>query len=350
MRNVSRRRPAAFTLIELLVVIAIIAVLIGLLLPAVQKVRESASRAKCANNLKQLGIALHQYHNSREHFPASMKSTAFFDQWSALAELNPFLEQTAVFDLVDTRVTLYQPDGSSPDGYSVPPGMAPANNRFAVGTTVKLFLCPSDKQTPVSLNHYLIPSWGPTNYSVCLGTGVSGAGSSKDTDGMFYAGSAIRFADVTDGVSNTVMSSESILGDARDGPPGYATPRPATLDPQVTYVAIPFPTLGPLTDSGCQNAPNINYTDLRGFSWAAGEIRCAAYNHYYAPNSATPDCVGVDFDFSDLGWRAARSRHPNGVNAGLGDGSVRFVANSVSLTVWRGLATRSGGEPIPNDY
>jgi prepilin-type N-terminal cleavage/methylation domain-containing protein/prepilin-type processing-associated H-X9-DG protein len=342
------RRRGAFTLVELLVVIAIIGILIALLLPAVQKVRESANRTQCLNNMKQIGIALHHYHDGQGSFPPSMRSAKFFDQWSALAFLNPYLEQTNIFSAMDLTTPMFQQDMTSTDGFSVPQGNVPPplGNPFAVQQVVKLFLCPSDRAEPVAFNRYKIPSWGPTNYCVCTGTGLKGGGSSNNTDGIFFAGSTTRFSDIVDGTSNTIALSESVLG---RGQAGFAVPKPPKVDVFTTYVSVPFPTLGPLMDSNCQNAPNINYVDLRGFQWASGEVRCASYNHYYTPNSTTPDCTGIDFDFSDLGWKAARSRHPSGVNVLLADGSGRFVENSISLTTWRSLATRNGGEVV-GDY
>jgi hypothetical protein len=236
-------------------------------------------------------------------------------------------------------------DSTSPDGFSVPQGKnpPPEGNPFAVQQVIKLFLCPSDKSAPVSFNRYKEPVWGPTNYAVCTGTGIAGGGSTKNTDGMFYAGSAVTLHDVKDGTSTTAMLSESILG---AGPFGDSVPRPDIVDPTDTYVALPFPQLGPLTTAGCATAPNINYTDLRGFQWASGEIRCASYNHFYGPNSPTPDCMGIDLDFSDLGWRTARSRHQGGVNLAMGDASIRFVGNGIDLGIWQALATRNGGEVV----
>jgi prepilin-type N-terminal cleavage/methylation domain-containing protein/prepilin-type processing-associated H-X9-DG protein len=335
----------AFTMIELLVVIAIMGVLLALLMPAVQKARAAANRTQCSNNIKQLALALHNYHDTEGSFPPSMKSDAQFDYWSALAFLNPYLEQTAIHNQLDLTVPLYEYTGNPPDFYDVPQGKnpPPGGNPTAVGTTIPLFLCPSDIYRPVSFNKYSIPSFGPTNYAFCLGTGVKGGGSCKDTDGCFFIGSNIKFKDIVDGQSNTVVISESTLG---QGPSGDDVPRPDVVDPLTTYVAVPYPTLGPLTDTACASAPIINYTDLRGFQWAAGEIRCASYNHYLTPNAPVPDCVGLDVDFSDIGWRGARSRHAGGVNASLADGSVRFVSDDISLTIWRALATRAGGELV----
>src|SRR5262245_55276296 len=137
----------AFTLVELLVVIAIIGVLVALLLPAVQKVRAVAGRASCQNNLKQLGVALHHYHDSIGHFPPSMQPKVwpgdptlppYFFSWSVLAELNPYLEQTNIYQTMDLSYPLYV-KGTSGFVVSAP-------NQFAAGQTVKLFLCPSDKQ------------------------------------------------------------------------------------------------------------------------------------------------------------------------------------------------------------
>ncbi len=352
-----KHRPA-FTLIELLVVIAILAILIGLLLPAVQKAREAAARSQCLNNLKQLALAMQNYHGDFQCLPPGEKAFDFADTWSAFAYLNPYLEQTAIYNNLDLTAPLYQCDMSG--NCVVPPGNT-GQNANMVGLSVKLFLCPSDLQFPVDFNRYGVAAWGPTNYAVCGGTGLVGGanpaqaqapGSQQNTDGIFYASSRTRMTDIQDGTSNTALISESILG---AGQAGYSVPIPPAVDPSTTYIAIQYPIPGLSTNPGdpgnCSNASAINYTDLRGFSWASGEIRCAFYNHFYLPNSPTPDCIGFGLPpaFENLGWRTARSRHPLGVNLALADGSCRFVANTISLQTWLALATRANGELL-EDY
>src|SRR5207249_11415429 len=159
-------RHLAFTLIELLVVIAVIAVLIGLLLPAVQKVREAASRMKCANNLKQLGLALHNYEGTLGRWPALYPGTApgstafnYKYTWSVLAQLNPYLEQTNIYNAMDLTQPMY--DSAN---------QITAQNRFAVVQKVPIFLCPSDRGEPVS-SAYGVMDMGPANYVACHGSG-----------------------------------------------------------------------------------------------------------------------------------------------------------------------------------
>ncbi len=160
-------RKGGFTLVELLVVIAIIGVLIAILLPAIQAARESARRTSCTNNLKQIGIAAHQFHDARGTFPVgaeareypAMKSLQWtFYRWSSLAHLTPYLEETNAFNALDLSVPLYV--GTS--------GAVFSQNIVGVALVVPLFLCPSDEGQLVS------PSFGPTNYAACAGTGVNG--------------------------------------------------------------------------------------------------------------------------------------------------------------------------------
>jgi prepilin-type processing-associated H-X9-DG protein len=200
--------------------------------------------------------------------------------------------------------------------------------------------------TPVTTGPaYGVPVLGPTNYAVCNGSGTN-SGSPWNADGVFIAKQRLRVADIPDGTTNTAMLSESILGEGTESATGAA---PAPLSTVYAYLAGI-----PVSESECAAATLWNVERLRGYMWASGEIRSASYNHHYPPNAPQPDCVTFDTlpgptRFTAQGWRGARSRHSGGVNLTLCDGSVRFVTDSIDLTVWRGLATRAGGE-VARDF
>jgi prepilin-type N-terminal cleavage/methylation domain-containing protein/prepilin-type processing-associated H-X9-DG protein len=334
-RSVARRFAgglAGFTLVELLVVIAIIGTLLALLLPAVQSAREATRRISCDNNLKQLGLANLNFYSAQQCFPsgndskpyAAVPSTPWtFYRWGALAHLTPYLEQTAAYKALDMTVPLYGPT------LTVLP-----QNAAGVALVVPIFLCPSDVQQAVE------SGWGPTNYAACAGSGVGG-GTPLQTDGIFYVNSQTRAPQITAGLSNTALMSESILGRQY----GTTVPSPAQADPTIDYKYV---SNSPLTTALCNASTTFNFTDPRGYAWASGEFRCGMYNHYYPPNSPQCDCMGVvlfgtiSTEFTDYGWRAARSRHTGGVNVGFADGSVRFVADTVSPTVWQSISMCNG--------
>src|SRR5262249_12182226 len=298
-----------------------------------------AARVQCQNNLKQIALAMHNYQSVHGRFPPAFRGDGtppYFASWSPLAELNPFLEQTAIYNQMDLTLQTYDP--TLPFHVTRP-------NQFAVQQTVKLFLCPSDKMQPVTTGPaYGVPVLGPTNYAFCNGTGTNG-GSPWDADGVFLAKKTMRIADITDGTSNTAMLSESTLG---QGTLSATGPPPGPLSTVYGYLSGQ-----PLGEQACATATLWNVEQLRGFMWASGEIRCASYNHYFPPNAAQADCVTFEvrpgpMRYTALGWRAARSLHQGGVNLALCDGSVRFVANAINQAVWRGLATRAGGEALPD--
>jgi prepilin-type processing-associated H-X9-DG protein len=327
----SPRSVAAFSLVELLVVIAIIGALVGLLIPAIQASRGAASRASCSNNLRQLGLAAQNYLSANRHFPNGSVSKQFTPQpfiawtlyrWSALARLLPYLENSATYGALDLTVPLY---GAN---FKVRP-----ENVESVKFYVAEFMCPSDLNRAVSID------FGPTNYAVNAGSGLGG-GTPRETDGVFYMNSQVTPARITDGLSKTALASESRLGQPQDGT-GH--------DPQTEYK---FAFASPISDTVCDAANQWNMSDPRGFSWANGEFRCGLYNHYYMPNSSTPDCMGVQLgggvqlQFTPYGWRTARSAHPGGVNIIYADGSLQFIGDAVDPDVWRAMSTIAGNEVI----
>ena len=310
MKHSSR---SGFTLIELLVVIAIIAILIGLLLPAVQKVREAASRMKCTNNLKQIGLACHNYHDSVGTLPSggTPPTVVSGPQFSALALLLPYLEQDHLYRQIDlTR----------------PP--QDAANALARNSIVSGFRCPSDKENP-------LPATGAaTNYLANTGTipwfVVPGAANSN---GVFYINTVNRLGDITDGTSNTVLFSERLLADGTNAVVSpvedvfFSPANPATADE-----ALAVCTAVDITNLANQ------FPLFMGSPWLHHQHR---YQHISPPN-------GRSCGFFTVGKATMppSSRHTGGVNVALGDGSVRFVRNAIDISTWRGLGTRNGGEVL----
>jgi len=314
-----------FTLIELLVVIAIIAVLIALLLPAVQQAREAARRAQCKNNLKQLGLAIHNYESSHRVFPPGRCGYPMV--FSVQAHLLPFAEGSNLYNVLefDKRPVFTEPmtDPTS-------------KNEIAARMKIPMYLCPSDYGS--------IPGniFGSTNYVACTGSGRPPiANSIKTGDGVMFDASSIRFRDVTDGLSNTIAFSEQTLGKGNASLPqgGAAPTNPAD-------VVLELDGATATDDASCVATASGNWSGIRGAKWLNGHFGDTLYNQYYAPNSSQFDCGNASHNY---GLTAARSRHTGGVHLLLCDGSARFASNSVDLTIWHALGTRGGSE-TPGEF
>ena len=310
------RPRRGFTLIELLVVIAIIGVLIALLLPAVQAAREAARRVQCSNNLKQLGIALHSYHDSLGALPMGQVPVT---NYSALSMVLPYLEQGNSYASAN---------------FSLPHDDA-ANDTVRV-TQISTFLCPSDFANR-------LPARGAaTNYHANKGGAVvwhqptgPNAGLPKSS-GIFVYGESIRLAEVGDGMSNTAFFSERVLADGSN----------AVVSPLEDVFFSPAAPATPDEALSICRAVDVNnlanqFPLFMGAPWLNGQH---TYQHISPPNGRS-----CGFFLINRATMPPSSRHPGGVNVLLGDGSVRFVKESIDLATWRGLGTRSGGE-ILGDY
>jgi prepilin-type N-terminal cleavage/methylation domain-containing protein/prepilin-type processing-associated H-X9-DG protein len=297
-----------FTLVELLVVVAIIGVLVALLLPAVQAAREASRRSRCLTQLKQLGVAMHNYESTYGRLPVGAYGCCW-GTWQV--SILPYIEQQAMFDLYHMEHKFGVPVDDA--RYSHAPNFPVTTKRL------KVLTCPSDTNPQRIANsaityHNYVVNFGNTIYDQSNFAGVTFLGAPFfEVTGVNDSRPGIRFAEITDGLSNTLMLAETIQGQ-----PG----------------------------------------DLRGFSWWRGG---AVFQGYQGPNSAIPDCLytgGQCIPTNPLNppclvatastptMMASRSRHGGGVQTAMCDGSTRFVSNNVAIGVWRALCSSAGGDAI----
>jgi prepilin-type N-terminal cleavage/methylation domain-containing protein len=318
------KRARGFTLVELLVVIAIIGVLVALLLPAVQAAREAARRSQCSNNFKQLGLAMHNYHDTLGTFPPGVLSPGLNANFNPIATsgqsflipLLPFMEQKPLYDQV-------QPFLMTRASKDMPSRL--------MNTKIKTLVCPSDGNSPQDGSAHTPSDTAPAdnddgfigNYVVCNGNQEITAANSKDMNGIFYFLSRNGFASITDGTSNTVMSSEILVviqGTDRDWRGRYW---------RADHNSILFSTILPPNPGGATQIADKCRT-------------CKA-----SPNSSPPHAPCQQSTDPQVIY--ARSNHPGGVNAGLADASVRFISSTINVQTWKDLGTRAGGE-TPTDF
>jgi prepilin-type N-terminal cleavage/methylation domain-containing protein/prepilin-type processing-associated H-X9-DG protein len=325
----------AFTLIELLVVIAIIAILIGLLIPAVQKVREAAARTQCQNNLKQFGLAAHNYESTFKTLPPGAgptptNSPSANSRASVQAVILPYLEQANLYNLFDLTQDVN----------------AAASNAAARTQDVPIFLCPSDPSTATQ------GGAGRSNYFGNLGAQAYVAGSqTSPKGGVFYYiprngaqfnPRGFRFSEIIDGTSNTAMFAEVKRGNNSSG----------SSDPQdVRLVAFANPATDDLVPPASCSSTGGSMVHYAGLQYYRNLMATSLYTHTRLPNAPDGDCLDTTQRAGDTGTLfaghiTARSYHSGGVNVCMTDGSVRFISNGIDLLSWQALGTRAGRDTI----
>ncbi len=363
-----RRVRAGFTLIELLVVIAIIAVLIALLLPAVQAAREAARRIQCINNMKQIGLALHNYLSSNESVPpgaltarnknGSLRLQQANGDWSAFARMLSFLEQQPLFNAANFSIAPWYDSGNYGDFV----------NQTVSTTRLNSFLCPSD--TPPSYDLFVINDFHATapgtSYFASIGSSLdwNATDGSSAPNGIFAylpangSASTVKLASITDGTSNTIAFGEWRIGTGNPSvvaipqdiavnvgvPPGAGANSPLLSMPAG---AAGFQQWLPMCSAGLTVNRGL-HTSLLGIDWAYGINSYTMGNVLLAPNPTYPNCAVFNAIDTPI-MCTLSSFHPGGANVVLCDGSVRFLKNSTNLqTIWS-LGSRNQGEVISSD-
>jgi len=353
-----RPRRWAFTLIELLVVIAIIAILIGLLLPAVQKIREAANRMKCSNNLKQLGLAAHNYHDVNNQFPMNYKQIGV-NSWEAVSAnyfLLPYIEQDNLYKQGEANVT-NPPSGAAWSWFY--------NN--LMNTPLSVFKCPSAPAAPRRGTHP--QGWdGPGgNYAWSTGSSVETVWAGPRFNGMIAYSDVRNMASATDGLSNTILASEILSGSGQTGGKGkypydifylgddgqfsaLANNAPYAPADTTTYPFVP--SVAQLNTIGQAALSATSYKSNNGTMWAWYAAGHSTFNTAAPPNWQYPSvagncCPGGAHDWG-YGIIPPRSAHSGGVNALLGDGSVRFIRNSIDVVTFQLLGNEKDGKAVPN--
>jgi len=372
------RRRKAFTLVELLVVIAIIGVMVGLLLPAVQAARESARRMSCSNNLKQIGLAIHNYESTYRTLPPARMTPDYIvsgnvqtsyttypntlpvGAWTGFRSIHtfilPFMEQTAIYDMIDF---------AAPTSVRMTLNGSPINvNYAAYANAAALFICPSDPNTGrvITENNYRANFGGSTPYGGAVDTTQNHiVNATSRGNGAFTIGLSNKFSDFTDGLSNTTVFSERNKGSGR----AMASALP---DRRFDVITSPNRRQGLIPANEIFNEclaytpaiSNFNFNSMgrwldgSDFSngWPFGFYSATLYNHVAPPNWRGFDCGNwsaiIDAP-GEHGIVSARSMHPGGAQVTMGDGSTRFVTESIDVMTWRALGTRAGGEVV-NDF
>ncbi len=373
------RRPArGFTLIELLVVIAIIAVLIALLLPAVQAAREAARRAQCINNMKQLGLALHNYHSAANTFPpgglVASCNNNLWGAWSAQSMLMPYLEQQQVFNSLNFWC---ETQNNSNGGQAM--------NLSIIATKINAFLCPSSPPPPANAQFpngstvngttYFLPgnSYFFSTGSSVMWRGDAGAtfsGSPCVPNGLFNVGGAgYGVRDVQDGTSNTIAAGEWRIGDFNDfqnsiqdvvGNSNYGDWQATSRDLISPYGNMPLGSPGvQVALNQCAQSWNSKSGSFgtngqrswNGRSWQIGLYGYTLGNVVVPPNSPYPYCEfwSTNSDWDAGGFIGLSSFHSGGANVVMADGSVRFLKSSIAYPTLWALGSRSQGEVISSD-
>jgi prepilin-type N-terminal cleavage/methylation domain-containing protein len=320
----TKKRPWAFTLIELLVVIAIIGILIALLLPAVQKVRDAALRTTCKNNLKQIGLALHNYHDTNGTLPPGLDPTKpnppappnYYWYWSWMARILPFVEQDNLWRQADNYARTVDSDPWTGNL----PGQPTGNP--ALRTTLSVYVCPADNR--VLASEYVSGKGGNLTVAFDEYLGVSGIhsygpGQESKHEGLFFTRSHIKFADISDGLSNTLAVGE----------------RPPSADLIYGWWFAGAGQSGGTTGSSDVilgiNEINFSYRNCPGYNRAWED-----YHYQFGPGDINDNCSEFHF------W----SLHPGGAHFLLADGSTQYYSYSINQDVLTAMATRAGGEPV----